>query len=223
MSSGFARHGRQTDASADTPLVIVVDDDASLREALTELLATVDIEVLAFATTDDLLAAELPGRPGCILLDVRMPGSSGLDLQASLIARGIATPIVFLTAYGDVPMSVQAMRAGALDFLLKPVRDQVLLDAVAKGIARDRAQREEMRIVAAHIANLATLTPRERQVFREVADGRLNKQIAYDLGISDVTVKLHRGNVMRKMGATTAAELIRIWERLPAAERERGS
>ena len=151
-----------------------------------------------------------------------MPGSSGLDLQQHLAAAGIAKPIVFLTGHGDIPMSVQAMKSGAVDFLTKPVRDQTLLDAVVAGVERDVADRANARIVRQQVERFATLTPRESQVMREVARGRLNKQIAYDLGISEITVKLHRSNVMKKMQAATVGELIRAWEKLPAQLRETG-
>jgi FixJ family two-component response regulator len=181
----------------------------------------VGLDALCFASTRDLLREELPERPGCLILDVRMPGSSGLDLQQHLASRGDLKPIIFLTGHGDIQMTVQAMKAGAVDFLTKPVRDQTLLDAVATAIQRDIAQRAEARLVKRHIERFALLTPRERQVLREVAHGRLNKQIAFTLGISVVTVKLHRGNVMRKMQAVTVGELVRIWESLPDALRER--
>lgn len=149
-----------------------------------------------------------------------MPGSSGLDLQSQLAANEDAPPIIFLSGHGDIPMTVMAMKAGAVDFLMKPVRDQALLDAVTAGIERDIAQRRKALLVKKHAERLATLTQRERQVFREVARGRLNKQIAFDLGISEVTVKLHRCNVMRKMQAASVGELIRAWEALPADMRE---
>ncbi|GAA4165451.1 hypothetical protein GCM10023069_16820 [Shinella granuli] len=150
-----------------------------------------------------------------------MPGASGLDLQHQLATRGIAKPIIFLTGYGDIPMTVQAMKAGAIDFLTKPVRDQTLLDAVIAGIQRDVEQRAQAQNIHQHATRFATLTPRERQVFREVAHGRLNKQIAFDLGISEITVKLHRSNVMRKMGAISVGELIRTWDSLPPGLREK--
>lgn len=149
-----------------------------------------------------------------------MPGSSGLDLQRHLVVSGSCKPIVFLTGYGDIPMSVQAMKAGAIDFLTKPVRDQTLIDAVVDGIKKDVAQRAQALAVKGNVERLETLTPRERQVLHEVARGRVNKQIAFDLGISEVTVKLHRSNVMRKIGASSIGELIRIWESLPAPMRE---
>jgi FixJ family two-component response regulator len=151
-----------------------------------------------------------------------MPGASGLDLQRHLAGSGNPKPIIFLTGHGDIPMTVQAMKAGAVDFLTKPVRDQTLLDAVLAGVAMDIARRRQAEIVRRNIKRLETLTPREHEVFREVARGRLNKQIAFDLGISEVTVKLHRGNVMRKMEAASIGELIRTWETLPAAMLELG-
>ena len=208
-------------AEADRPLVILVDDDDRLREALHELMLSVGLDAISFASTRDLLEAELPDRPSCLVVDVRMPGVSGLDLQHRLAESGDAKPIVFLTAHGDIPMSVQAMKAGAVDFLTKPVRDQTLLDAIAAGIERDIRQRAHARVVKEHLSKLALLTPRECQVLREVALGRLNKQIAFNLGISEITVKLHRGNVMRKMRLTSVGELVRVWEVLPAGVRER--
>lgn len=207
-------------AETDRPLVLVVDDDEDIRSALQDLFDSAGLDAVCFASTRDLLERELPQRPGCLVLDVRMPGSSGLDLQQQLASRGDLKPIVFLTGHGDIQMTVQAMKAGAVDFLTKPVRDQTLLDAVTAGIQRDHAQRAEAQLVKRHIERFALLTPRERQVLREVAHGRLNKQIAFTLGISVVTVKLHRGNVMRKMQASSVSELVRTWEALPAALRE---
>jgi FixJ family two-component response regulator len=148
-----------------------------------------------------------------------MPGASGLDLQLHLAQAGNPKPIIFLTGHGDIPMTVQAMKAGAIDFLTKPVRDQTLLDAVIKGISLDAVRRAEAQVVKRNVERLETLTPREREVLHDVACGRLNKQIAFDLGISEVTVKLHRGNVMRKMGVASIGELIRAWESLPATLR----
>lgn len=207
-------------AAADRPLVILVDDDDDFRQALHELMLSVGLEAIGFASTRDLLKAELPDRPGCFVCDVRMPGVSGLDLQNQLAESGDIKPIIFLTAHGDIPMSVQAMKAGAVDFLTKPVRDQTLLDAVTAAIQRDIAQRAEARLVKQHVERFAMLTPRERQVLRDVALGRLNKQIAFDLGISEVTVKLHRGNAMKKMRASSVGDLIRAWEALPVTLRE---
>ena len=204
----------------DRPLVLIVDDDAAVRTSIEELMLSVGIDAAGFGSTRELLEAALPDRPGCLVLDVRMPGSSGLDLQQHLAAAGNPRPIVFLTGHGDIPMTVQAMKAGAVDFLTKPVRDQSLLDAVAAGIERDLAQRAEAQLVRQQTDRHAMLTPRERQVLAQVALGRLNKQIAYDLGISEVTVKLHRSSVMRKMAAATVGELIRAWDMLPPALRE---
>lgn len=204
----------------ERPLVLIVDDDAIIRMALSDLMESVGLEAAGFGSVRELMEAQLPDRAGCMVLDVRMPGGSGLDLQQELVANDNAKPIVFLTGHGDIPMTVQAMKAGAVDFLTKPVRDQTLLDAVTAGIERDIAQRIESRIVRRLVENQAGLTPRERQVMRAVALGRLNKQIAYDLGISVVTVKLHRSSVMRKMEARTIGDLIRAWEMLPQEVRE---
>lgn len=207
----------------EQPLVIIVDDDAAIREALHELILSTGMQPACFASTRDLLEAGIPDRPGCLILDVRMPGTSGLDLQHQLAASGNPKPIIFLTGHGDIPMTVQAMKSGAVDFLTKPVRDQTLLDAVTAAIERDVAQRARASVVKANLERLATLTPREREVLAEVARGRLNKQIAHDLGISEVTVKLHRGNVMRKMNAASVGDLIRVWESLPAGARGQGA
>jgi FixJ family two-component response regulator len=202
------------------PLVVIVDDDAAIREALHELILSAGMQPACFASTRELLEAGVLDQPGCLILDVRMPGASGLDLQHQLAASGNTKPIVFLTGHGDIPMTVQAMKSGAVDFLTKPVRDQTLLDAVMSAIERDVAQRARASIVKRNVERLQTLTPRERRVLAEVARGRFNKQIAFDLGISEVTVKLHRGNVMRKMQAASIGELIRAWETLPAHLRE---
>jgi FixJ family two-component response regulator len=216
----FQRKAPQPDA--DQPLVMIVDDDDAVREALSELMLSAGLRPAAFASTRELLEAGALDRPGCLVLDVRMPGDSGLDLQHRLTASGNPKPIVFLTGHGDIPMTVQAMKAGAVDFLTKPVRDQTLLDAVAAGIALDADRRARADVVRRTAERLATLTPREREVLQEVARGRLNKQIAFDLGISVVTVKLHRGNAMRKMGAASIGDLIRAWQTLPPSSREGG-
>src|SRR5215813_12146846 len=159
-------------ANEEQPLVMIVDDDAAIREALHELLLSAGMQPACFASTRDLLDAGLPERPSCLILDVRMPGTSGLDLQTRLTAKGDAPPIIFLTGHGDIPMTVQAMKLGAVDFLTKPVRDQTLLDAVTAAIERDFARRREAQLVKEHVERLTTLTARERQVFREVARGR---------------------------------------------------
>lgn len=202
------------------PLVMIVDDDAAVREALHELISSAGMQPVCFASTQALLDAGLLEQPGCLILDVRMPGASGLDLQHRLAASGNPKPIIFLTGHGDIPMTVQAMKSGAVDFLTKPVRDQTLLDAVVAAIGRDVAQRARAGVVKSAVERLERLTPREREVLAEVARGRVNKQIAYDFGISEVTVKLHRGNAMRKMQVASIGELIRVWELLPAELRE---
>src|ERR1041385_344304 len=204
----------------ESPLVMIVDDDAAIREALHELLLSAGMQPACFASTRDLLDAGLPERPSCLILDVRMPGTSGLDFQTRVAAKADAPPIIFLTGHGDIPMSVQAMKLGAVDFLTKPVRDQTLLDAVNAAIEKDIARRKEGLLVKQYTERLATLTARERQVFREVARGRLNKQIAFDLGISEVTVKLHRSSVMRKMQAASVGEIVRAWQAVPASIRD---
>ena len=205
---------------ADCPLVLVVDDDENVRNSLQELMESVELDVACFPSPRELLNADFPDRPGCLVLDVRMPGASGLDLQNQLAARGVKKPIVFLTGYGDIPMTVQAMKAGAIDFLTKPVRDQTLLDAVVAGIQQDIVQRAQAENIHQHATRFATLTPREKQVLCEVARGRLNKQIAFELGISEITVKLHRSNVMRKMQTISVGELIRAWDSLPSSLRQ---
>ncbi|MEX2692651.1 response regulator transcription factor [Rhizobium mongolense] len=214
---------QQSKSEAEQPLVIIVDDDASMREALSELILSAGFQPVCFASTGEMLDTNVLDSPGCLILDVRMPRVSGLDLQHHLAQNGSLTPIIFLTGHGDIPMTVQAMKAGAVDFLTKPVRDQTLLDAVIRGIAMDAARREESVIVKRNVERLHSLTPREREVLYEVARGRLNKQIAFDFGISEVTVKLHRGNVMRKMEVASVGELIRAWETLPASMREFGA
>lgn len=205
---------------AERPLVILVDDDDSLREGLHDLMLSAGLEAISFASTRDLLEAALPDRPGCLVADVRMPGISGLDLQRRLAESGDAKPIIFLTAHGDIPMSVQAMKAGAVDFLTKPVRDQTLLDAIAAGIERDIKQRASALALKENLGKVALLTLRERQVLRRVAAGKVNKQIAFDLGISEITVKLHRGNLMRKMQVTSVGQIIRVWDALPGDMRD---
>lgn len=205
---------------AEEPLVIIVDDDAAVREALSELILSAGFQPVCFASTRELLHAEVLHKHGCLILDVRMPGASGLDLQYHLAQNGNPKPIIFLTGHGDIPMTVQAMKAGAVDFLTKPVRDQTLLDAVIAAIAMDASRRAKAEVVKRNVERLRTLTPREREVLHHVARGRLNKQIAFDFGISEVTVKLHRGNVMRKMEVASIGELIRAWETLPMPLRE---
>ena len=212
----------QRRSEPEEPLVVVVDDDESIRQALTELILSAGFQPASFSSTRELLDADILDRVGCLILDVRMPGASGLDLQRHLAQTGNPKPIIFLTGHGDIPMTVQAMKAGAVDFLTKPVRDQTLLDAVVAGVAMDAERRAASAVMNRNLERLETLTPREREVLHHVARGRLNKQIAFDLGISEVTVKLHRGNVMRKMGAASIGDLIRAWETLPEPVRAAG-
>ena len=210
----------QQDPDVGRTIVIIVDDDASVREALSDLILSAGLQTLAFASTRDLFAADVLSTAGCLILDVRMPGTSGLDLQQHLTRTGIARPVIFLTGHGDIPMTVQAMKAGAVDFLTKPVRPQTLLDAVIVGIRVDAARRAVAAIVNSNLARYGTLTPREKEVLERVVVGRLNKQIAFELRISEVTVKMHRGNMMRKMAVSSIGELIRAWETLAAALRD---
>ena len=199
-----------------SPIAILVDDDAEVRDALEELLNSVGIDSISFSSGQEVLEAKLPDRPSCLVLDVRMPGLSGLDLQHLLATRGILTPTVFLTGHGYIAMGVQAMKAGAVDFLTKPVRDQTFLDAVSTAIAADIARRASSNLSEKNIALYETLTPSERQVLQLVVSGTVNKRIAFDLGISEITVKLHRSNMMRKMQARHIANLYRAWQSLPA-------
>ena len=200
-------------------LVFIVDDDAGLRTALASLLASVGMRTACFASVAEFLAHPAPDGPSCLLLDVRLPGGSGLDLQAELNRNNNALPVVFMTGHGDIPMSVRAMKAGAVDFLAKPFREQDLLDAVAQALEADRQRRASARAGAELAARYATLTPRERQVMALAARGLMNKQIAGEVGTSEITVKIHRGNAMRKMQAKTFADLVRMAEALAAAGR----
>jgi FixJ family two-component response regulator len=201
------------------PVVTLVDDDANVRQAMGNLLNSVGIETISFASGRELLDAALPDRPGCLVLDVRMPGLSGLDVQHQLSRKGIDTPIVFLTAHGDIAMGVEAMKAGASDFLTKPVRDQTFLDAISRAISVDLARREEAEASRKLLVLYDKLTLRERQVLSLVVTGALNKQIAFDLGISEVTVKLHRSNMMKKMQVGTFNQLFGAWQALPHSVR----
>jgi FixJ family two-component response regulator len=196
------------------PVVFVVDDDPSMRDSLQDLLQSVGMEARVFKSTQEFLRAERPDAPGCLVLDVRLPGQSGLDFQRTLAASGIELPIVFISGHGDIPMTVRAMKAGAVEFLAKPFRDQDLLDAIQGGIERDRARRGDAALVAQLRERFASLTEREREIMALVVAGRQNKQIAAELGVSEVTVKAHRGQIVRKMRARSLPELVRMADRL---------
>jgi len=196
-------------AEAETS-VFVIDDDAGMREALQSLIRSVGLSVETFASAREFLTGQRPDAPACLVLDVRLPGLSGLDLQRELSEAGIHIPIIFITGHGDIPMTVQAMKAGAVEFLTKPCRDQDLLDAISQALDRDRAAREQRAGLAEVRERYAQLTPREREVRGLVVRGLLNKQIAAELGTSEVTVKLHRYQVMHKMQAKSLAELVRM-------------
>jgi len=195
-------------------MVFVIDDDASMRAALSSLLASVGLRVTAFASAAEFLQAKLPDCPTCLVLDVRLPGLSGLDFQAELAKADIDIPIVFMTGHGDIPMTVRAMKAGAVEFLPKPFRDQDMLDAVQVGIERDRGRRTKASAAAKLKASFDSLTAREQTIMGLVTSGLMNKQIAGDLGVSEITIKVHRGSVMRKMGAKSFAELVRMADAL---------
>jgi len=199
----------------DTPLIHVVDDDESLRTALLRLLGAAGFEARGYASTGDFLLQPRPDRPGCLVLDLRLPGGpSGLDLQAALEGKGITLPVVFLTGHADVPTSVRAMKAGAVDFLEKPIRREALLDALHRALAQDQRQRALRDGADSLRSRFALLTPREHEVFERVVAGKLNKQIADELGIAERTVKAERAQVMAKLGANSAAELGALAERL---------
>ena len=195
-------------------VVFVIDDDASMRGALDNLLSSVGLEVRVFASPQEFLHTQRPDAPGCILLDLRLPGMSGLVVQQELATIGIALPVIFISGHADVPISVRAMKAGAVEFLTKPFNEQELLDAVHSAIEQDVARRREAGGVAELRARFRRLSPREREVMTLVAAGRANKQIAAELGVSEVTVKVHRGQVMRKMLARSVAELVRMVDQL---------
>jgi FixJ family two-component response regulator len=194
--------------------VLIVDDDPTLRESLGRLLRSVGLDALLFASVSDFLKFDRPNDASCLVLDVRLPGQSGLDFQRALAAADIHLPIIFITGHGDVPMSVQAMKGGAIEFLTKPFRDQDLLDAIEVGLARDRARREQDRELRALRERFEALSPREREIMIEVVRGRLSKQIAGDIGISEMTVKVHRSNMMRKMQTASLPELGRMADKL---------
>jgi FixJ family two-component response regulator len=196
------------------PVVCIIDDDVSLCEALASLFRSVGLQVQVFGSAPEFLQSKLPDGPSCLVLDVRLPGLSGLDFQSELAKANIQIPIVFMTGHGDIPMTVRAMKAGAVEFLPKPFRDQDMLDAVQTGLERDRARRRSASDNSKLKANFDSLTPREQEIMGFVTAGLMNKQIAGEIGVSEITVKVHRGNVMRKMGAKSLAELVRMADAL---------
>jgi FixJ family two-component response regulator len=199
---------------SEPAIVFVVDDDPSMRRSLETLLRSVGLDVRLFSSAQEFMQAKRPDAPGCLVLDVRLPGMSGLAFQEELAKTGVAIPVIFISGHGDVPMTVRAMKAGAVEFLTKPFDDQVLLDAIHAAIERDRARHRDAASLAALMARYRQVTERERQVMKLVVAGRVNKQIAAELGLSLVTVKVHRGQVMRKMLAKSVAELVRMADRL---------
>jgi FixJ family two-component response regulator len=201
-------------ATAEQPTVIIVDDDPGIRDALGSLVRSVGLQPIAMESLPEFLREGRPQGPTCLVLDVRLPGRSGLDFQRELAVADISVPIIFITGYGDIPMSVQAMKGGAVEFLTKPFRDQDLLDAIQQGLARDRVWLETESATAALRTRFESLSPREREVMMLVVTGRLNKQIAADIGISEITVKVHRSQVMRKMRASSLPDLARMADRL---------
>lgn len=207
----------QHDASNDA-IVHIIDDDASLRLALDSLFRSVGMNTRTYGSARDFLEAKRENRPGCLVLDVRLPGLSGLDFQEQLANHGVHLPVILMTGHGDIPMSVRAMKAGAVDFLPKPFRDQDILDAVAVAIRRDSERRSSDGHAKEVRQRFAALSPRERQVMMLVTAGKMNKQVAGDLGLSEITVKIHRGSAMRKMGARTLADLVRMADVLKAME-----
>jgi FixJ family two-component response regulator len=201
--------------------VLIIDDDSALRASISRLLGSLGLTTQQFASISDFLASKLPDGPTCLVLDVRLPGQSGLDFQRDLAAADRDIPIIFITGHGDIPMSVRAMKGGAIEFLAKPFRDQDLLDAIQLGIARDRARRENEKALATIKERFGSLTPREREIMIQVARGRLSKQIAGDIGIAEPTVKVHRSRLMRKMKARSLPELSRMADKLKLVPDER--
>jgi FixJ family two-component response regulator len=209
-------------AGAEEPIVYVVDDDVVMREALSSLFRSVDLQVRVFSSAPELLQGILADRPSCLVLDIRLPGVSGLEFQDELAKAGVHIPIIFMTGHGDITMTVKAMKAGAVDFLEKPFRHQEMLDAVALAIERDRKRRAHQKTLSELQARLETLTPREREVIGFVTAGMMNKQVAGEMGVTEMTVKIHRGHIMRKMAARSLADLVMMAEAL-GIRRERSA
>jgi len=206
------------EVSVPAPSIVhIIDDDASMQRAITALLRSVGMEARAYGTCAEFLSTDLPDAPGCLLLDVRLPGMSGLDFQAQLASHGVTLPVILMTGFGDVPMSVRAMKAGAVDFLTKPFRDQDLLDAVGVAVEKCTTQRASEADLKELVDRYLAMTRRERQVMGLVTAGRLNKQAAFDLGLSEITVKLYRASAMKKMAARTLPDLVRMSESLREA------
>ncbi len=208
------RPSKRIDAPSETPTVLVVDDDQEVREALSSLFRSVGLDSKLFASTAEFLQHKFPEAPCCLVLDIRLPGVGGLDFQAQLTKASIHIPIVMITGHGDIPMSVRAMKAGAVDFLTKPYRHQDMLDAVAQAIERDRKRRDSEKSLAELRGLFDSLTTREREIMTLVTAGLMNKQVAAELGLSEITVKIHRGHIMRKMGVRSLADLVRAAEAL---------
>jgi FixJ family two-component response regulator len=209
-------------AGAEEPIVYVIDDDVVMREALSSLFRSVDLQVRVFSSAPELLQGILADRPSCLVLDIRLPGVSGLEFQDELAKAGVHIPIIFMTGHGDITMTVKAMKAGAVDFLEKPFRHQEMLDAVALAIERDRKRRAHQKTLSELQARLETLTPREREVIGFVTAGMMNKQVAGEMGVTEMTVKIHRGHIMRKMAARSLADLVMMAEAL-GIRRERSA
>jgi FixJ family two-component response regulator len=214
---------KQIDALPETPTVLVVDDDEEVREALGSLFRSVGLEPKSFASSAELLRHKLPEAPCCIVLDIRLPGVSGLDFQTQLAKAEVHVPIIMMTGHGDIPMSVRAMKAGAVDFLTKPFRDQDMLDAVTQAIERDRKRRDAEKALAELRGLFESLTTREREIMALVTAGLMNKQVAGQLGLSEITVKIHRGHIMRKMRVRSLADLVRAAEALGLPHTEKST